>query len=125
MKKGSIVKATMLSVAAAMIATAALIGIEALLITNESISLSGVKIAATAAVFLPIFGACMFVVKYADKNKMLAAACAAAVYTILYLLLAGVIAPTQELKLGWQISTPFTASLLSSVWNSVKKTRRR
>lgn len=125
MKKGSIVKIALLSVAAAMLATAALIGIEALLIANESVPLIGVKVAAAVAVLLPVLAACMFVVRCADKNKMLTALCVAAVYTILYLLLAGVITPGGDLKLGWQIGVPFIAAVASSVWNSVKKTKRR
>ena len=125
MKKRNIVKAVLLSVAVAMIVTAVLIGAAALLMANEHIPVKGTKIAAAAAVFLPVLGMCVFIVRYADRNKMLAAMCAAAIYTILYLLIAGTAAPVQEMKLGWQIVVPFAAALVSSVWNSVKKTRRR
>jgi len=125
MKKESIVKRGVLSVACALIVTAVLLSMMAFLIANERLPLQTVKIVPAAVVFVTVLAASVPIVKYAEKNKLLAAVCAAAVYTTVCLMVIGIVAPTEELKLGWQIAVPFAASLSAGIWNSAKKARRR
>lgn len=125
MKKGSVVKTAALSVMIAVIASSVLMSVAAVMITNERIPLHTAKFLPAAVVFVTVLAASMPIVKYAEKNKLLAAVCAAAVYTMVCLLLVGILEPTEKFRLGWQIAVPFAASMSAGIWNSAKKVRRR
>ena len=68
MKKGSIVKRGVLSVACALIVTAVLLSMMAFLIANERLPLQTVKIVPAAVVFATVLAASVPIVKYAEKN---------------------------------------------------------
>lgn len=100
-------------------------GLLGVLVQNEVIPIAASIIAAAVIAFVSVLLACLVSVRKKQKGKLTVTLMIAAVFVLLQLLIGGVLFPVAEISLNWKIILPVAAAVISGVWSSTGRKRRR
>ena len=100
-------------------------GLLGVLVQNEVIPIAASIIAAAVIAFVSVLLACLVSVRKKQKGKLTVTLMIAAVFVLLQLLIGGVLFPVAEISLNWKIILPIAAAVISGVWSSTGRKRRR
>ena len=100
-------------------------GLLGVLVQNEVIPIAASIIAAAVIAFVSVLLACLVSVRKKQKGKLTVTLMITAVFVLLQLLIGGVLFPVAEISLNWKIILPVAAAVISGVWSSTGRKRRR